>query len=279
MNTNLARLEEFLAPLAPGGLCVAFSGGVDSAVLLAAACKVAGAGKVHAVTMQTPFHSPREPKAAAALAAEMGAIHSVITLEELDPALLQNPADRCYRCKFWVFSTIQRYAAKRGLATVLDGTNAEDLGEYRPGLRALKELGIVSPLAQLGIAKAAVREMAAAQGISVAQKPSAPCLATRFPYDTPIRMEELRIVDELEHYLKSLGPQTLRVRVYGDTLRLEVLPEDFSILIENRADIAAKSREAGFLYVTMDLEGFRSGSMDIPLQKKSREAVDNLKII
>jgi uncharacterized protein len=269
MQTNLENLEHFLSPLAPGGLCVAFSGGVDSAVILSAACKVAGAGKVHAVTMQTPFHSPREPEAAAALATEMGAIHSILTLEELDPALLQNPVDRCYRCKQWVFTTIQGYAAAHGLATVLDGTNADDLGEYRPGLRALKELGIVSPLAQLGIAKAAVREMAAAQGISVASKPSAPCLATRFPYDTPIRGEKLRVIDELESYLKSLGPQTLRVRVYGDTLRLEVLPEDFSILLENRVEITAKAREMGFLYTTLDLEGFRSGSMDLPLQKNA----------
>jgi uncharacterized protein len=257
---------------------VAFSGGVDSAVLLAAACKAAGVGKVHAVTMQTPFHSPREPEAAAALAGEMGAIHRVITLEELDPALLQNPVDRCYRCKGWVFTTIQAYAAEHGLAAVLDGTNADDLGEYRPGLRALKELGIVSPLARLGISKAAVREMAAAQGISVAKKPSAPCLATRFPYDTPLQVEKLRVVDGLESYLKSLGPQTLRVRVYGDTLRLEVLPEDFSILLEKRVEIAAKAREAGFLYTTLDLEGFRSGSMDLPLQK-SREAVDNPKTL
>jgi uncharacterized protein len=265
MQTNVAKLEQFLAPLAPGGLCVAFSGGVDSAVILAAACKVAGAGKVHAVTMQTPFHSPREPEAAAALAGEMGAIHRTITLDELDPALLQNPVDRCYRCKGWVFTTIQTYAAEHGLATVLDGTNADDLGEYRPGLRALKELGVISPLAQLGISKAAVREMAAAQGISVAKKPSAPCLATRFPYNTPIRVESLRIIDELENYLKSLGPQTLRVRVYGDTLRLEVLPEDFPLLLEKRVEIAAKARAAGFLYTTLDLEGFRSGSMDLPL--------------
>ena len=263
---KLEALQGYLAALAPQGLCVAFSGGVDSAVLLALACQQSSRA-VHAITMHTPFHALSEPEAARRLAEEFGAVHTVLHLEELDPVLLNNPIDRCYLCKKWIFAQMQSHAAAQGLSVVLDGTNADDLGEYRPGLQALAELGIKSPLAELGITKAEVRAMAEELGVSVAKKPSAPCLATRFPYNTPIPLPRLGDIDALERFIRALGCEVVRVRVYGDTLRLEVAVEKMSLLLAKREQVVQKAHAMGFLYVTMDLEGFRSGSMDIPLKE------------
>ena len=257
-------LQEYMTAWADKGLCVAFSGGVDSAVLLALACQSGGA--IHAVTMHTPFHAPSEPEAARLLAEELGAVHTVMRLEELDEALLSNPVDRCYICKKWIFTNIQAYADRHNLAVVLDGTNADDLGEYRPGLRALAELGIKSPLAEMGVTKAEVRAIAELMGISVAKKPSAPCLATRFPYNAPVVLGKMAAVDKLEQLIRRLGCAVVRVRVYGDTLRIEVAADKLALLLEKREAVIAAAKEEGFLYVTMDLEGFRSGSMDLAVR-------------
>ncbi|MDL2234443.1 ATP-dependent sacrificial sulfur transferase LarE [Ruminococcaceae bacterium OttesenSCG-928-L11] len=263
---QLHRLEQEIAQYAAGGICVAFSGGVDSALLLALANRVTG-GKAHAVTVYTPFHSPREPEAAEHIARELGGAHRLITLEKLPDPLHTNPVNRCYLCKRWIFETITDYAKSHGLATIIDGTNADDLQEYRPGLKALAELGIISPLARLEINKATVREIAAQLGVSVAKKPSAPCLATRFPYDTPIDFTRLHKLDEMEEAIRERGIATVRVRTHGDIARIEVPSDSFPQLLQHREQWIALATEAGFTYVTLDMEGFSSGSMDKAIRK------------
>lgn len=265
MTKQLERLIDTLTKLADGGLCVAFSGGVDSALLLKAACSVTK--NVHAVTLYTPFHSPLEPTEAARMAQEWGAVHSVITLEAMPAEVLANPPDRCYLCKRSIFTEIRRYADRHGLAHVLDGTNADDLNEYRPGLRTLVELGVISPLAGLGLSKAEVRTLAAELGLAVAAKPSAPCLATRFPYNEPLHADKLAAVDEIERFVKALGPQVVRARVHGDTIRLEVLPEEFGTVAAQGEALVREAQARGFARITLDLAGYRSGSFDGPYRK------------
>ncbi|WRS26400.1 ATP-dependent sacrificial sulfur transferase LarE [Oscillospiraceae bacterium MB08-C2-2] len=261
---SIEKLTQYLRELGPG-LCVAFSGGVDSALLLALACKTVE--NVHAVTLFTPFHSPREPQEAAEAAQELGAAHQIIRLEELPPEVLCNPVDRCYLCKGWVFRSLWEYAKEQGLAYVLDGTNADDLQQYRPGLRALAELKVKSPLAELGITKAQVREMAAQLGLAVASKPSAPCLATRFPYGATLEPQRLAAVDKLENQIRSLGFAVIRVRIHGDVARLELPADQLADFLPHRETVTRWVKEAGYDYVTLDLEGFRSGSMDIHIRK------------
>lgn len=258
---QLRQLREYLTKLASGGLCVALSGGVDSAVLLKAACEVAPEN-THAVTLFTPFHSAIEPKQAAILATYCGAVHKVVELEEMPAEVLENPPDRCYLCKKTIFYHIQEYARKKELLHVLDGTNADDLTRYRPGIRALRELDIRSPLAELGFTKAEVRQMAAAMGLAVAGKPSSPCLATRFPYNTPIDPRQLNRVERIEAAVKTFGPQIVRARVHGDTIRLEVRPEDFTLVVAHHRELVRFVEDEGFLCLTLDLAGYQSGSMD-----------------
>lgn len=268
------QLNDYLAKLADGGLCIAFSGGVDSALLLKAAC-LAAPGKVHAVTMYTPFHSPLEPVEAAAYAGECGAAHTVIRLESMPDEVMRNPPDRCYLCKRALFRSIGEYAAEMGLQHVLDGTNADDCKQYRPGLRALFELEVASPLAELGIAKEQIREMAAEMGLAVAHKPSAPCLATRFPYYSAIESSLLPRIDRIEQTVRAAGPRIVRARVHGDTIRLEVLPKDFAAVLQKRETLLAAVRAEGFSHLTLDLAGYRSGSsFDDPYRSGTNGAME-----
>lgn len=263
---NLAFLKEYLTKLVSGGLCVAFSGGVDSALLLKAACEVCD--NVHAVTLHTPLHSPAETKLAENFALDMGANFKLIELEKLPDEIMDNPPDRCYLCKKEIFTRICAYAEQNGVSAVLDGTNADDLTEYRPGLRALSELGVKSPLAELKITKAQARSMARELGLAFAEKPSSPCLATRIPYNVRIEPALLEKIDALESYIKTFGIGTVRARICGDTARLEVLPRDFSVIIDARDKITEKAKLLGFSRLTLDLEGFRSGSFDKVKEKQ-----------
>lgn len=253
-------LNQYLTKLADGGLCIAFSGGVDSAVLLKSACDISK--NVHAVTLSTLFHPPREPEAAENFAVGTGACFKLLKLD-LPDEVMDNPKNRCYLCKKSIFTAISDYARQHGLKYVLDGTNADDLNEYRPGLLALRELDIKSPLAELGISKTQVREIARELGLPVADKPSSPCLATRIPYDTRIDPDILAKIDELESFLNLRGLAVVRARVHGGTVRLEVPGEDFPIVLTLREDISAKTKSLGFDFVSLDLEGFRSGSYDL----------------
>lgn len=257
--SDLRKLDDYFAKLADGGLCVAFSGGVDSTVLLKAATMTGR--DVHAVTLVSPLHSPTERTEAKRLAEAMGAVHHVLRAD-LPEAVRANTRERCYLCKRDLFFNIQQYARSQGLKWVLDGTNRDDLDAYRPGLRALRELGVLSPLAELGMTKGAVRALAAELGLAVADKPSAPCLATRFPYDTPIDLALLPAVDALEQFLRELGLSQVRARVIGGVARVEALPEQFATLLAQREALLARCRELGFVSASLDLRGFRSGSMD-----------------
>lgn len=264
-------LRVALAGYARNDVMVAFSGGVDSALLLRMAVEAAQkqGSRVYAVTMQTRLHPLGEIREAEALAAEIGAEHVVIPVDELEDAGIgNNPEDRCYRCKKYLFLRILKKADERKAAVVLEGTNEDDLHVYRPGIRAIRELGIKSPLADAGMTKEEVRRLAAEYNMAVASKPAAPCLATRFPYGTELTCDKLKRVGEGEAFLTSLGLRNVRLRVHDTIARIEVDAEEFPVIIGYRDKIINVLNELGYSYVTLDLAGFRSGSMDIGLDQK-----------
>jgi uncharacterized protein len=257
-----ARLEAVLA--ATGGCLVAYSGGVDSTFLLAVARRALG-DRVVAATVHTLYHWHGEAEDARRRAAALGVRHETIALDlHSHPEVLDNPHDRCYHCKRLVFSALRRRAGELGLPVLADATHAGDLLERRPGIRALRELGVASPLAEAGLAKAEIRALSAALGIEGAERPSSPCLATRIPFDTPITGERLSRVAGAERILRTLGFASTRVRDYGDLARIEVRPEDLerAVARPERSGIVGSLRGLGYRYVTLDLAGYRSGSMD-----------------
>lgn len=263
-------LTEEIKKMAGQDVCLAFSGGVDSSVLLKLLCDAAGdseyGGRIYAVTFQTRLHPQADVKIAEKVAAEAGAIHCVLTVDELEnEELLNNPVNRCYLCKKYLFGRLISFGQARGISLFLDGTNADDLNVYRPGIQALKELGIRSPLAELGVTKAQVRQLAAQLGLSVASRPSAPCLATRIPYGNRLDFDLFEKIDRAETFLQELGYPVVRVRVHGDIARIEVSKERLSGLAADGSRVAKRLKELGFSYITLDMEGFRSGSMDINL--------------
>lgn len=258
---NLKNIQEFIDNIADDGLCVAFSGGVDSTLLLKIA--VDTGKKVHAVMFKTQLHPCNEEEEARKLAAEIGAELTVMEIDEFsNPEILKNPVDRCYICKHMLFTKLKDFAKENGYHVIIDGTNADDHKEYRPGIKALSELAIVSPLAELGITKSEIRSYAKELGITVHNKPSAPCMATRFPYDTEITREMLDKVENAENFLKELGMKVCRLRIHGDIARIEVNEADFEVVIRNKDIIVNYLKTLDYNYVNLDLEGFRSGSMD-----------------
>jgi uncharacterized protein len=198
------------------------------------------------------------------VAKELGAIHKIIQVNEMElEAIRTNPVNRCYICKHHLFATLLDFAKEEGIPCVMDGTNESDLHVYRPGIQALRELGVVSPLAQCGLEKKDVKAFAADLGISVASRPSMPCMATRLPYGTSFDMEVLKRIEKGEDYLRSVFGGNVRLRLHGDIVRIEVNADKFEKAIAERETICRTLKEMGFLYITLDLEGFRSGSMDI----------------
>jgi uncharacterized protein len=268
LKKSAKELEKYLEKLVSEGVAVAFSGGVDSSLVLKLACE---AGKklnkdVYGVTFETKLHPVSDLTISKKVAKEMGAIHKIKQINEFENgAILKNPVDRCYQCKKLLFSQLKEYGKELGCTHILDGTNADDLNTYRPGVRALKELGIISPLAELGITKEEVRAMAKDLNISVSTRPSTPCMATRIPYNTPLDFQLLSNIEKAEGLIKDLGFEIVRVRVHGDIVRIEVPKEDLFRLMEVNDKIISFMKKLGFLYITLDLEGFRSGSMDINL--------------
>ena len=266
-----ALLEE-ISEYTKKDVILAFSGGVDSSLLLKLLCQAALINKtrVYAVTIHTTLHPVYEIAIAKQVAQEAGAIHSVIEVDEMAEAgITENPMDRCYRCKKYLFTRLKKMAEERLIDTMLEGTNEDDLHVYRPGIRAVQELGIKSPLAEVHMTKAEVRRMAKEYGISVAMRPSTPCLATRFPYGTRLSYENMQKVEQAEDYLRKMGFYNVRLRVHDEIARIEVDAKDMDKLLTNRMEVIAYLKSLGYSYVTLDLEGFRSGSMDIQVQNET----------
>jgi len=249
-----------------GSVLVAFSGGADSSLALRAALDALGSERVLAVTVRSAMHPPGEAVEAAALARALGAAHLTIEATPLaDPLVAANAPDRCYHCKRSLFASLLAIARERDLAAVADGTTADDLGVYRPGLRACAELGILQPLRQAGLNKAEVRELSARLGLPTARKPASPCLATRLPYGMPLTEARLQRVGAAEELIRGLGIERLRVRLVDDhTARIEAPLDQLAELCQSdvRPRVVDGLRALGLNYVTLDLAGLRSGSMD-----------------
>ncbi|MEE4165526.1 MAG: ATP-dependent sacrificial sulfur transferase LarE [Desulfocapsaceae bacterium] len=241
---------------------VAFSGGVDSSLLLYAAHQ-ALPGMVVAVTVRTPYVPHWEIEEAESFAQSHSIAHKILDLP-VPASILQNPRDRCYLCKKDLFSAILREAEKRQVNTILEGSNMDDLNDYRPGLRALQELSIVSPYLGLKITKHQIRELAKNLGLESWNKPSNACLLSRLPYGTTINDSQLKRISEAEQVLRDLQLHGSRVRSHGDIARVEVPVEQFADVVSSalRIKLVEKLKACGYLYVTLDLEGYLSGSMN-----------------
>ncbi|MCS6936950.1 MAG: ATP-dependent sacrificial sulfur transferase LarE [Candidatus Bipolaricaulota bacterium] len=245
-----------------GSAVVAFSGGVDSSVVLAVAKQELGE-RVLAVTAHSPVYAQRELEAAQRFAQELGVAHEIVLTRELDdPRYVNNPPTRCFHCKQELFSKLTELARARGFAVVLDGTNASDTSDFRPGMRALQDYGIKSPLLEVGLTKPEIREIARAMNLPTAEKPAMACLASRLPYGSAITLEKLRQIEQAEELLFGLGLTQVRVRHYNEMARIEVPPDEMTKVLEHREEIAIALKELGFRYVTLDLMGYRSGSMN-----------------
>jgi pyridinium-3,5-biscarboxylic acid mononucleotide sulfurtransferase len=266
MVTLDEKRDALLAALRSVESCaVAFSGGVDSAVVAKAAALALGPRAV-AVTGTSASLAEGELEAAESLARWIGIRHVVIETDELSkPEYLKNAPDRCYHCKTELYSQLERLLPQLGVAAIVNGANADDLGDYRPGMNAAREHAIHSPLAECGISKSEVRELAAAWELAVWDKPATPCLSSRIAYGEEVTPERLAMIDRAERFLRERGFTNLRVRFHGgDLARVEVPADDLPRLCEAgfRRELIAELRRQGFKFVTLDLEGFRSGSLN-----------------
>lgn len=256
---KLARLEGLLGDL--GGAVIAYSGGVDSSFLMAVGHEVLG-DRALAVTAVSPSMARREIAGARELADGRGWNHMVVGTHEVGrEEYARNSADRCYWCKTELFEVLGPLAEQRS-AEVLVGTNLDDLGDYRPGSRAADEHMVRAPLVEAGLTKSEIRQMSAAMGLPTADKPASPCLASRFAYGVRVTPEGLRRVDRAEEFVRSLGFEVLRVRDHGDLARVEVEPADIERASLLADEITAGLTDLGYRYVTLDLAGFRSGSLN-----------------
>lgn len=257
---KLANLEEQLAAM--GRLAIAFSGGVDSSFLLAVACKVLGE-KVLAITNKSPLVPEREHDLAVRICNDLGVRQLVLEACDLDdPAFSENPVDRCYLCKRRLLGEIVRVAEAQGFSHVAEGSNVDDCSDYRPGFKAVRELGVESPLLRADLRKQDIRDLSRWMGLPTWDKPSFACLASRFPYGDPITVAKLIQVGKAEQFLFDSGVSNVRVRVHGDVARIEVLPQEMGAVLAKRDAVVERFRALGYSFVALDLQGYRTGSMN-----------------
>ncbi len=275
LQTKYEQLKGALRSI--DGAVVAYSGGVDSTLLLKAAVEVLGE-RALAVTAESETYPRREGGEAVRLAKELGARHRLIETSELAiEHFANNPPERCFYCKKELFGSLVGIAREEGLEAVLDGSNADDTSDYRPGMQAASELGVRSPLQEAGLRKDDIRQISRELGLPTWDKPAFACLASRFPYGERITAEKLLRVGAAEDLVRNLGVTQVRVRDHGEIARIEVSREDFDVVMRsaNRERIAAELRKLGYLYITLDLEGYRSGSMNAPLRLEEAPARDH----
>ena len=268
LQDKLKQLEQHIKQM--GSLAVAYSGGVDSMFLLGVAHDVLQ-GLVIAVTARSATYPEREFKEAAEFARSAGIKHIVIEFEELEiEGFADNPPNRCYLCKYELFSKIKEVAEKHNIQLIAEGSNIDDLGDYRPGMQAIKELGIISPLKDAGLGKDEIRILSKQMGLPTWDKPAFACLASRFPYGVKITREKLAMVDRAERCLIELGFKQVRVRHHGDTARIEVAEAErlkfFDLDIMD--NVYKQFQEIGFAYASLDLKGYRTGSMNEVIDTK-----------
>lgn len=257
------RLEQMQTALkGMGSVLVAYSGGVDSTLVLKIAHDVLG-DRVLAVTAKSPLYTASEAEIAEKIAAELGVRHLFIELNELlIPNFVDNPRNRCYLCKKDLFKRLSHLATEHGLNYILDGSNASDVSDTRPGREAAKEFGVLSPLEEACLTKDEIRNLSKDMGLPTHDKPSNACLASRFPYGKPITTEALRMVEMAEGYLKGLGLLNVRVRHYENLCRIEVDTQQMHLCIEKQDMIVNRLKQLGYTFVTLDLAGYRTGSMN-----------------
>lgn len=261
LNAKRDRLVAALGEM--GGCVIGFSGGVDSTFLFAVAAEVLGE-RALAVTATSETYPERELRQAQELAARIGGRHRVVVSEELDiPGFAANPTNRCYHCKRELFSKLRAIADEEGLPHVADGSNVDDRGDYRPGRQAVGELGVRSPLIEAGLSKSDIRELSKAMALPTWNKPAFACLSSRFSYGDMITREKLGRVGRAEQGLLDLGLRVVRVRHHGDVARIELGPDELVRAVsELQADIVRVVKEAGYTYVALDLQGYRTGAMN-----------------
>jgi uncharacterized protein len=251
---------------------VAFSAGVDSTFVAAVAADVLG-DRALAVTGVSPSIPASEVAEAKVLAASIGIRHMLLDTSEMDrPGYVENSPQRCYHCKTELYSLLEDMAARDGFAFVLDGCNVDDLGDHRPGRVAAAEHRVRSPLIEAGLSKAEIRELSRERGLPTWDKPAMACLSSRIPYGTPVTVEALDQIGAAEAFLRQLGMRQLRVRHHSDVARIEVEPQDIEAVVANRDRIVTRFKNLGYNYVTLDLAGFRTGSMNesialIPIER------------